>query len=113
MKVVVPSVPLTAGFIGKFVVFSAAMGSGMAGLVVIAMLATVITAFFYLRLIVMMYMSDPPEGAALEPAGDVSRPFRLDPATGLALGVAVLATLVMGVLPGAFIDFAKHATLLF
>jgi hypothetical protein len=53
-----------------------------------------------------MYMSDPPEGEA--------RPsFRLDPATGLALGVAVLATLVMGVLPGAFIDFARHATLLF
>ncbi|MND01861.1 hypothetical protein D3C83_210270 [compost metagenome] len=58
-----------------------------------------------------MYMTNAPEGEADEPAG---RPlFALDPATGLALGVAVAATLVMGVIPTYFLDFAERATLLF
>jgi NADH:ubiquinone oxidoreductase subunit 2 (subunit N) len=73
----------------------------------------VIATFFYLRLIVVMYMSDTPDGAADVVADGARRTFQLDPATGLALGVAVLATVVMGVLPGVFIDFARHATLLF
>ena len=56
-----------------------------------------------------------PGGGGRRTGGDRrrARVFALDPATGLALGVAVLATVVMGVLPGAFIDFARHATLLF
>jgi NADH-quinone oxidoreductase subunit N len=75
----------------------------------------VIAAFFYLRLIVVMYMTDPVEGQADVDAADAPgrRPFELDPATALALGLAVAATVVMGVLPGAFIDFARDATLLF
>ena len=107
-------IPLTSGFVAKFNVFVASVDAREYGLTLVGVITTVIAAFFYLRLIVLMYMSDPPEGAAgPEPAGELRRPFQLDPATGLALGVAVLATLVMGVLPGAFIDFARHATLLF
>ncbi|HEY4409869.1 MAG TPA: NADH-quinone oxidoreductase subunit N [Acidimicrobiia bacterium] len=104
-------IPLTSGFVAKFNVFAASVDAREYGLTLVGVITTVIAAFFYLRVIVMMYMSDPPEGTA--PAGDGLRAFTLDPATGLALGVAVLATVVMGVLPGAFIDFARHATLLF
>ena len=51
-------IPLTAGFIGKLSVFTAAMEAGMGPLVVLAMIATAITAFFYLRIVVVMYFAD-------------------------------------------------------
>jgi NADH-quinone oxidoreductase subunit N len=107
-------IPLTSGFVAKFTVFAASVDAREYGLTLVGVITTVIAAFFYLRVIVVMYMSEPTE-AAVEPAvaGGGPRLFALDPATGLALGVAVLATVVMGVVPGAFIDFARHATLLF
>jgi NADH-quinone oxidoreductase subunit N len=52
-------IPLTAGFIGKLSVFTAAMQAGLGWLVVLAMVATAITAFFYLRIVVVMYFADP------------------------------------------------------
>ncbi len=52
-------IPLTAGFIGKLSVFTAAMASGLGGLVVLAMVATAVTAFFYLRIVVVMYFAEP------------------------------------------------------
>ena len=52
-------IPLTSGFIGKFVVFSAAIEAGLTPLVVIALVASAVAAFFYLRVIVLMYFSDP------------------------------------------------------
>jgi NADH-quinone oxidoreductase subunit N len=106
-------IPLTSGFVAKFTVFAASVDAREYGLTLVGVIASVIATFFYLRLIVLMYMSGPVE-STLEVATDGGhRPFALDPATGLALGVAVFATLVMGVLPGVFIDFARHATLLF
>ena len=110
-------IPLTSGFVAKFTVFAASIDAREYGLTLVGVLASVVATFFYLRLIVLMYMSDPVESAAVAadaPGPDgARRPFTLDPATGLALGIAVLATVVMGVLPGVFIDFARHATLLF
>jgi NADH-quinone oxidoreductase subunit N len=106
-------IPLTSGFVAKFTVFAASVDAREYGLTLVGVITTVIAAFFYLRLIVVMYMSDPPEGEADVAEGPGRRPFELDPATALALGVAVAATVVMGVLPGAFIDFARDATLLF
>jgi NADH-quinone oxidoreductase subunit N len=106
-------IPLTSGFAAKFTVFAASVDAREYGLTLVGVLTTVIAAFFYLRLIVVMYMSDAPEGQVDLPDTPGRRPFELDPATGLALGVAVLATVVMGVLPGVFIDFARDATLLF
>ena len=101
-------IPLTSGFVAKFNVFAASVDAREYGLTLVGVITTAIALFFYLRVAVVMYMSDPPdEGTDGGPA------FQLDPATGLALGVAVLATLVMGVVPGVFIDFAQHATLLF
>jgi NADH-quinone oxidoreductase subunit N len=105
-------IPPTSGFVAKFAVFAASVDAREYGLTLIGVITTVISAFFYLRVIVLMYMSTPVEGADVGADG-TSRALTLDPATGVALGVAVLATVVMGVLPGAFIDFARHATLLF
>ncbi|HET9441955.1 MAG TPA: NADH-quinone oxidoreductase subunit N [Acidimicrobiales bacterium] len=100
-------VPFTAGFLAKFSVIAAAAESGSYALAVIAMLAAVIAAFFYLRLIVIMF-SPVAEG------GDDRRvpiPF----SAGLALASTVAFTLVAGfpVTSGAFLDFARHATLLY
>ena len=105
--------PLTSGFVAKFTVFAASVDAREYGLTLVGVITTVIAAYFYLRVIVVMYMHDAPEAAADAVDGPGRRPFELDPATGLALGVAIVATVVMGVLPGVFIDFARDATLLF
>ena len=56
-------IPLTGGFIGKLTVFSAATNAGMGPLVVVAMVSTAITAFFYLKIVVLMYFAEPlPDG---------------------------------------------------
>jgi NADH-quinone oxidoreductase subunit N len=102
-------VPLTAGFLAKFYVISAAVESGDYALAILAMVAAVIAAFFYLRLIVIMYMAAPVEDGAPAPAvAAIPIPF----GAGLSLTIAVGFTLVVGFLPSAVFDFARHATLL-
>jgi NADH-quinone oxidoreductase subunit N len=90
--------PPTAGFIAKWYVFSAAIGSGYYGLAIIGVLSSVVSVFFYLRIVVMMFMTD--RDARPVPA----------PITGVALSGLVLAligVLYLGVLPTAVIDFAQ------
>jgi NADH-quinone oxidoreductase subunit N len=88
--------PPTAGFIGKWYIFSAAVERGHYWLAIIGVLTSVISVFFYLRIVVMMYMT---EGA------DVFRP-RV-PATALAgLALVTAAVLYLGVLPTAVLDLA-------
>ncbi|HYH52415.1 MAG TPA: NADH-quinone oxidoreductase subunit N [Acidimicrobiia bacterium] len=106
-------IPLTSGFVAKFTVFAASVEAREYGLTLVGVLTTAIAAFFYLRLIVVMYMTNPPEGELEGTDAGGRRIFALDPATGVALGLAVVATLVMGVLPTYFLDFAERATLLF
>jgi NADH-quinone oxidoreductase subunit N len=107
-------VPLTSGFLAKFYVISAAVEAKSYALAIIAMIAAVIAAFFYLRLIVVMYMAAPAEGeegagaAAAAPAG----PVPIAVGAGLALTIAIGFTLVVGFLPSTVFDFARHATLL-
>jgi NADH-quinone oxidoreductase subunit N len=91
-------IPLTSGFVGKFVVFSAAMADGMAPLVVVALIASTVAAFFYLRVIVLMYFSEP---AADGPTVSVPGPF-----TAAAITLGVLVTLVLGVWPAVVLDWA-------
>jgi NADH-quinone oxidoreductase subunit N len=102
-------VPLTSGFLAKFYVISAAVEAHSYALAVIAMVAAVIAAFFYLRLIVVMYMAAPDTDDAAEVA-----PAHIPIAVGagLSLGVAFAFTLVVGFLPSPVFDFARHATLL-
>ncbi|HEX5497418.1 MAG TPA: NADH-quinone oxidoreductase subunit NuoN [Mycobacteriales bacterium] len=94
-------IPLTSGFIGKFVVFRAAFSTA-GPLVVIALLASAVAAFFYLRVIVMMYFSEPAENGPT-----VAVPGW---ATQVALGVGVIGTLVLGIVPQAFLDLADKAS---
>jgi NADH-quinone oxidoreductase subunit N len=102
-------VPLTSGFLAKFYVISAAVEAHSYALAIIAMIAAVIAAFFYLRLIVVMYMAAPEEeGADAVPA----RPIPIAVGAGISLGLAVAFTLVVGFLPSAVFDFAQSATLL-
>jgi len=102
-------VPLTSGFLAKFYVISAAVEAKSYSLAIIGMIAAVIAAFFYLRLIVVMYMAPATEGEeAAAPAG----PIPIAVGAGLSLTIAVGFTLVVGFLPSAVFDFARHATLL-
>ncbi|HEX9891477.1 MAG TPA: NADH-quinone oxidoreductase subunit N, partial [Actinomycetota bacterium] len=95
-------IPPAAGFIGKVLVFRAAVTAGQSALVIVAVLASVVAAFFYLRVIVLMYMQDPQEAPAIEPA--------VGP--GLALGVAAVVTLALGVYPGVLLDALQSASIL-
>ncbi|WP_181785993.1 NADH-quinone oxidoreductase subunit NuoN [Streptomyces phytophilus] len=94
-------IPLTSGFAGKFAVFKAAAEGGATPLVVVGVIASAIAAFFYVRVIVLMFFSEPrPEG----PAVTVPSAFTI---TAIAVGLA--ATLVLGVAPQYFLDLAGSA----
>ena len=90
-------IPLTAGFTAKFVVILSAVKAGEVSLAILAVVCSVISAFVYMRVAVLMYMSDPEEEVApAAPAAMVKA----------ALAVAALVTLVGGVLPGVLTDWA-------
>jgi NADH-quinone oxidoreductase subunit N len=89
-------IPPTAGFIGKWYIFSAAMQEGHYWLAIIGVLTSVISVFFYLRIVVMMYMT---EGV------DVVRP-RL-PITAVAgLALVTIAVFYLGIMPTRVLDLA-------
>jgi NADH-quinone oxidoreductase subunit N len=97
-------IPLTSGFTGKFVVFRAAIEVGAWPLVVVAVLTSAVAAFFYLRLVVLMYFSDPaPDGPTVGVAGLP---------TTVVLAVTAAATLVLGIVPGSLLDLAQSAAVL-
>src|SRR5437763_5205644 len=91
-------IPLTSGFVGKFVVFSAALADGMAPLVVVALIFSAVAAFFYLRVIVLMYFSEP---AADGPTVTVPGAF-----TTIAIFLGVAVTLLLGLIPAFALDWA-------
>ena len=94
-------IPLTSGFAGKFAVFRAAADAGAMGLVVVGVLASAIAAFFYVRVIVLMFFSEPkPDG----PSVVIPSPF-----TSTVVGLAAVVTIVLGVAPQYFLDLAGQA----
>ena len=93
-------IPLTSGFIGKFVVFQAAWATA-GPLVVVALLASAVAAFYYVRVIVLMYFSDPAESGPT-----VAVPSVL---TTVALGIGAAVTLVLGLVPQPVLELAQHA----
>jgi NADH-quinone oxidoreductase subunit N len=99
-------IPLTSGFIGKWAVFAAAWTGGARWLVAVAVLISVVAAFFYLRVIVLMFFSDPEPGRAGDQDVRVVRPQAV---TLLAVGAAVVATVGLGVFPGPVLDLAQQA----
>jgi NADH-quinone oxidoreductase subunit N len=94
-------IPLTSGFTGKFAVFAAAIGGGQQWLVVAGVISSMILAFPYLRVVVMMWLSEPGESTPT-----VSIPGAL---TSAALAVGGLATLVLGVAPAPLLDLTNRA----
>jgi NADH-quinone oxidoreductase subunit N len=103
-------VPFTTGFLAKFYVISAAVESRSYALAILGMLAAVIAAFFYLRVIVLMY-SPAAEGEPAAAALPSAIPL---PATvAVTLAVALAVTVAFGLVPSPMIGFARHATLLF
>ena len=97
-------IPLTSGFTAKYATFAPAVASGTTGtvLVVIAVLASAVTAFVYVRLIVLMYFTEPT-------ANDVVALAPSIPST-VAITVGVLVTVVAGVIPGLALDLASSAS---
>jgi NADH-quinone oxidoreductase subunit N len=100
-------IPLTAGFTAKFAVILSAVRAGYVALAVLAVVCTVISAFFYLRVAVLMYMTEP-QGSA---------PGRLPAAVWAALAVAAVVTLIGGIAPDTFTawtvppqELSTHAT---
>ena len=90
--------PPTAGFIAKWYIFSAAVGSGYYWLAIIGVLSSAVSVFFYLRIVVMMYMS---ERAARPVPGSL---------TGIALAglvLSVIDVLYLGIRPSQVIDLAQ------
>lgn len=94
-------IPLTSGFTSKFAVFGAALDGGQTWLVIAGVLTSMILAFPYLRVVVMMWLSEPGESTPT-----VAVPGGL---TAAALMIGVLATLVLGVAPGPLLDLANGA----
>ncbi len=97
-------IPLTSGFTSKFGVFAAALGNGggwQIAAVIAGVVTTVVLAFPYLRVVVMMWLSEPGE---LSPSVVIPGAF-----TSAAVMVGVLATLLLGVAPGPVLDLAQRA----
>jgi NADH-quinone oxidoreductase subunit N len=92
-------IPPTAGFIGKWYIFSAAVQGGHYWLAIIGVLTSVVSVFFYLRIVVMMYMT---EGA------EIPRP-RVPVAAMTGLALAVVAVFYLGILPTRVIDLALNS----
>ena len=90
--------PPTAGFIAKWYIFSAAVGAEYYGLAVIGVLSSVISVYFYLRIVVMMYMSE-------RDARPLPAPVTAAALTGLA--VSVIGVLYLGIHPTYLIDLAQ------
>jgi NADH-quinone oxidoreductase subunit N len=95
-------IPLTSGFIGKWAVFEVAMSSGAWPVVIVGVLSSVVAAYFYVYVIVVMFFREPePDTAAY-----VVHPSVLTSST-IAVGAA--ATLVLGVIPGPVLNLAGLA----
>ncbi|MGH9201207.1 MAG: NADH-quinone oxidoreductase subunit N [Vicinamibacterales bacterium] len=89
--------PPTVGFIGKWYIFSAAVSAGYYGLAIVGVLTSVVSVFFYLRVVVMMYMAE----------RDPSQvPARVTGMGMVALGLAIAAIFYLGVLPAPVLDLA-------
>jgi NADH-quinone oxidoreductase subunit N len=93
-------IPITGGFFAKFYVLSAALKSNLVGLAIILVLNSAIAAYYYLRIIVMMYMR---EGRGEVPV------TRVPAAAAIAITVCILLTLYLGVLPERVLDYAAQS----
>ena len=96
-------IPLTSGFVAKLAVFQAAVDGRATPLVVVGVVTSAIAAFFYARVIVLMFFQEPaPDGPEVAVPGTL---------TAAALGLSLAVTLLLGVVPGQVLDLADQAAL--
>jgi NADH-quinone oxidoreductase subunit N len=93
-------IPVTGGFFAKFYVFSAALQSGLVWLTIIGVINSAIGAYYYLKIIVVMYMREPREEVPIAP---------VSPSLGAALALCLIATVYLGVLPGHVLDYTQRS----
>ncbi|MGW4331207.1 NADH-quinone oxidoreductase subunit NuoN [Rhodococcus koreensis] len=98
-------IPLTSGFVSKFAVFQAAIEGGAVPLVLVGVVSSAIAAFFYVRVIVLMFFSEPQSDA---PTIVVPSMF-----TAAAIAVGVVVTVVLGILPQGALELADQAAVFF
>lgn len=96
-------IPPTAGFIGKFYLFAAAVKSGYVWLAIIGVLNSAASVYYYLRVMVYMYMKDPVEEFDW---------MKITPAVAICIIIAVIGVLLPGVVPAFLLDLAQQAVLL-
>lgn len=96
-------IPLTSGFIGKFVVFSEGISAGYTGLVIVALLASAITAFYYFRLVLLMFFTEPDENTVV---------VKSEGYTFIAVVIAAVATILLGIFPQPVLDALANVVVL-
>jgi NADH-quinone oxidoreductase subunit N len=96
-------IPLTSGFMAKFAVFKAATEGGATALVVVGVIASAITAFFYARVVVLMFFQEP---TADGPTVAVPSAY-----TAVTIAVGVAFTIVLGIVPQPMLDLAHNAAI--
>jgi NADH-quinone oxidoreductase subunit N len=93
-------VPVSAGFVGKFHLFRSAVDAGYVTLAIVGFLMSVVSAYYYLRVVVAMYMRDPVGEDAWA---------KVSPASSVAVAFSALVVLGLGVYPGPVLDWARQA----
>ena len=99
-------IPPTAGFIGKFYLFLAAVNAGLAWLAVVAVLFAAVSAFYYLRVVMVMYMRELDTSAGLAPR------FASSPAMTVVLACAVAGVVILGLYPDPLVSLTTSAVLI-
>jgi len=97
-------IPPTAGFVGKFYIFSAAVKAGYIWLAIIGVMNSLVSVYYYLRVTVMMYMNEP-----VKDHGGIN----WSPSMIIALIITVIGTLIIGIFPSPYLDLAKQSVMLF
>lgn len=92
--------PPTAGFAGKFYIFYGAVATGHVTLAIVGVLSSLLSVYYYLRVMVAMYMEEP-EGEAVE--------WTMPPALAAVLAVCVVGVIGLGVFPSRWMDMARLA----
>ena len=93
-------IPLTAGFVGKFAIFSAAYKSGAISLVVVGVLASAIAAFFYIRVIIMIFFTDPVNDSVSVIIPSVK--------SKISITISMVLSLVLGIAPTLLLTAADN-----
>ena len=98
-------IPPTAGFIGKFYLFMAAIKAGLTWLAIVAVVLTAISAYFYLRVVMVMYMREP------QSVGPATR-FATSPAIAVVLACALAGVVLLGLFPNVLVSLSSQSVLL-